>query len=269
MERNEELGLDLAPFRSYDPAIGRWLQVDPFAEIMPSMTPYRFGFNNPVLWSDPLGLFESKEAAKAHAKENGIKLGFFARLFRGNKINENSDGTFEIVQGSNSGSNNGTSTQDLGGDLGVVTGTIVKANDRMGTHVGVSELRSQQRENNTFFTMQMDVYRDGTPLMMDRPILIPSFGVAANGTSKLGQFGVKLSQLPKLDATGKVHGVLPKIKDLGKYSKEEIKILYKELKLSVQRRIKVTSRMGRDRAHGQRQGAEQDLIKSIEKFLNR
>jgi RHS repeat-associated protein len=31
IERNEELGLDLAVFRSYDPAIGRWLQVDPKA----------------------------------------------------------------------------------------------------------------------------------------------------------------------------------------------------------------------------------------------
>jgi len=75
--------------------------------------------------------------------------------------------------------------------------------------------------------------------------------------------------LPALDATGKVHGTLPKIKDLGRYSKEELEILYQELKQSVQQRIKVTSRLGRDRAHGQRQGAEQDLIKAIEKYLNR
>jgi hypothetical protein len=75
--------------------------------------------------------------------------------------------------------------------------------------------------------------------------------------------------LTALDATGKVHGTLPKIKDLGRYSKEELEILYQELKQSVQQRIKVTSRLGRDRGHGQRQGAEQDLIKAIEKYLNR
>ncbi|MET7035709.1 MULTISPECIES: hypothetical protein [Elizabethkingia] len=34
------------------------------------------------------------------------------------------------------------------------------------------------------------------------------------------------------------------------------------------RRIEVTSKMGRDRGHGQRQGAEQDLIKSLEKYLD-
>ena len=73
--------------------------------------------------------------------------------------------------------------------------------------------------------------------------------------------------LPTLDATGKVHGTLPKVKDFVKYSKEELNILYGELIKSVQKRIKVTTKMGRDRGHGQRQGAEQDLIKSLENFL--
>jgi RHS repeat-associated protein len=75
--------------------------------------------------------------------------------------------------------------------------------------------------------------------------------------------------LPALDATGKVHGVLPKAKDFGKYPKEELKVLLTELKQSVKKRIKVTSKMGRDRTHGQRQGAEQDLIKSLEKYLSK
>ena len=64
-----------------------------------------------------------------------------------------------------------------------------------------------------------------------------------------------------------MHGTLIKVKDFGKYSKDELQTLLGELKQSVQKRIEVTSRMGRDRAHGQRQGAEQDLIKSIEKYL--
>lgn len=77
------------------------------------------------------------------------------------------------------------------------------------------------------------------------------------------------TKLPFLDATGKVHGTLPKVKDLINYSKEDLKILLKELKSSVQKRIEVTSQLGRDRPHGQRQGAEQDLIKSIEKHLGK
>lgn len=78
---------------------------------------------------------------------------------------------------------------------------------------------------------------------------------------------VPKQELPSLDATDKVHGGLPKIKDLGKYTKDELTILLGELKQSVQKRIQVTSKMGRDRGHGQRQGAEQDLIKAIEKRL--
>ena len=69
IERNDELGLDLAPFRSYDPAIGRWLQIDPLTVVVPSMTPYRFGFNNPIQYSDPLGLLEEEsKASRARAR---------------------------------------------------------------------------------------------------------------------------------------------------------------------------------------------------------
>jgi hypothetical protein len=73
--------------------------------------------------------------------------------------------------------------------------------------------------------------------------------------------------LPALDATGKVHGTLPKVQDLYKYSKEDLEILLQELKISVKKRIEVTAIMGRDRGHGQRQGAEQDLIHAITRFL--
>jgi hypothetical protein len=76
-----------------------------------------------------------------------------------------------------------------------------------------------------------------------------------------------LGKLPSLDATGKVHGTLPKIKDLFKYSKDDLKILADELKQSIQTRIRVTSRMGSDKPHGQRQGAEQDLLKALGKIL--
>lgn len=65
----------------------------------------------------------------------------------------------------------------------------------------------------------------------------------------------------------KVNGALPKNKSLGKNFKNEGEILLHELKKSVQQRSKVTPRLGRDRAQGQRQGAEHDLIKSIGKHL--
>lgn len=45
-------------FRMYDNAIGRFYNIDVMTEIMPSLSPYRFGFNNPVIWKDPTGLLE-------------------------------------------------------------------------------------------------------------------------------------------------------------------------------------------------------------------
>jgi len=55
IERNEELGLDLAFFRTYDPAIGRWMQIDPRAEKYVGMSPYNGMGNNPIYYSDQLG----------------------------------------------------------------------------------------------------------------------------------------------------------------------------------------------------------------------
>jgi hypothetical protein len=70
-----------------------------------------------------------------------------------------------------------------------------------------------------------------------------------------------------LDATGKVHGVLPHPKDLGKYGIYELMRLRDELAQSVQTRIEVTARLGADFGHSNRLADEQQLIKSLEKIL--
>jgi RHS repeat-associated protein len=58
-ERIFDLGLsvDFSKFRVYDPAMGRWWQVDPLADEadFTSFTPYNYSFNNPIRYNDPLG----------------------------------------------------------------------------------------------------------------------------------------------------------------------------------------------------------------------
>lgn len=44
-------------FRQYDPQIGRFKAIDPLADFAGSINPYNFGFNNPISFNDPLGLF--------------------------------------------------------------------------------------------------------------------------------------------------------------------------------------------------------------------
>lgn len=50
-----DLSLDMTKFRTYDPAVGRWLQVDPAADQLSDFTPYNYSFNNPIRYNDPLG----------------------------------------------------------------------------------------------------------------------------------------------------------------------------------------------------------------------
>ncbi|MXV39400.1 hypothetical protein GO491_12085, partial [Flavobacteriaceae bacterium Ap0902] len=59
-ELQDELGLNVTAmdFRQYDNALGRFLNPDALSELAPMHTPYRFGFNNPVYWRDPTGLYE-------------------------------------------------------------------------------------------------------------------------------------------------------------------------------------------------------------------
>lgn len=59
-------------FRHYDNALGRFNVLDPMAELAYDFTPYRYGFNNPVYFNDPSGLFESYFAARFYQLSHGL-----------------------------------------------------------------------------------------------------------------------------------------------------------------------------------------------------
>ena len=106
-EFQDEMGMNWYDYgaRNYDPAIGRWMNIDPLAEISRRFSPYTYALNNPVYFIDPDG-----RSASPIYDYNGNFMGTDDQGFSGEVIFM--DQTTFILYG---GYNNGTDDSKKGG----------------------------------------------------------------------------------------------------------------------------------------------------------
>lgn len=71
-ELDDETGNYYYGARYLNPKWSFWLSVDPLAEEAPGWTPYRYGFNNPIRYNDPLGMYENDDWI--YDKQNDIYI---------------------------------------------------------------------------------------------------------------------------------------------------------------------------------------------------
>ena len=59
LEKSLDYNMYEMDWRHYDPALGRFNGIDIMAEDFAENTPYHYGYNNPIAFSDPTGLFST------------------------------------------------------------------------------------------------------------------------------------------------------------------------------------------------------------------
>ncbi|MBO4232714.1 hypothetical protein FO675_00065 [Riemerella anatipestifer] len=96
-ELQTEIGMYAMDWRQYMSDIGRFTGMDKLSSMSSDLSPYRFGFNNPVMFADPSGLYEEIPGGYRITSPNEI------RTFMG-YLQNNSGVSFDTMRGHITGS---------------------------------------------------------------------------------------------------------------------------------------------------------------------
>ena len=151
-ELQDELDLGLYDYhaRQYDPVLGRFVSIDPMADFAPGWTPYRYGFNNPMMYTDPTGMFEYSDGYST--KDSKYETGSVSHegSFTGN--------AGDLEKGSTAGTTV-TAMVELGkGDAGANSTSA----ELKGTSTGQGEVKQTPSAEDFYDALDGLILNDGT-----------------------------------------------------------------------------------------------------------
>ncbi len=163
-ELNEEMGINWVDFgnRWQDPALGRFMTIDRFAEKYYALTPYGYAANNPILFIDVNGDSINVSDLREKSPDDYEKLEADLEKITGLILSADDDGnlTYEVPEGKLEGSKR--ARKMLMKAIDNKETVNAKDNRGMGSNVPMESADSEKQNELNFDFDQVDAFVKGT-----------------------------------------------------------------------------------------------------------